>query len=141
MSIVHKAGNILKPSDGLIICALLNTPDNTSYVNTSTELQISTEGTKITDIGREFFEEYSDGFIHDWCKLIPALKLAYKTSIHSSTGETPAILGKKDLGDIHPNASSFNILLDEGRNHANQRMSDYFEYAKKNETKVIKPQN
>ncbi|MBW0561511.1 hypothetical protein O181_101226 [Austropuccinia psidii MF-1] len=27
----------------------------------------------------------SDSFTHDWCTLIPALELAYKTSIHSST--------------------------------------------------------
>ncbi|MBW0567119.1 hypothetical protein O181_106834 [Austropuccinia psidii MF-1] len=27
----------------------------------------------------------SDGFTHDWCTLIPALELEYKTSIHSST--------------------------------------------------------
>ncbi|MBW0538908.1 hypothetical protein O181_078623 [Austropuccinia psidii MF-1] len=27
----------------------------------------------------------SDGFTHDWCTLIPALELAYKTSIHYST--------------------------------------------------------
>ncbi|MBW0584988.1 hypothetical protein O181_124703 [Austropuccinia psidii MF-1] len=34
----------------------------------------------------------SDGFTHDWCTLIPALELAYKTSIHASTGKTPAML-------------------------------------------------
>ncbi|MBW0569440.1 hypothetical protein O181_109155 [Austropuccinia psidii MF-1] len=61
----------------------------------------------------------SDGFTHDWCTLIPALELAYKTSIHSSTGKTPAMLEKgwnpripydtlkKDLVDIHPTSSSF----------------------------------
>ncbi|MBW0517911.1 hypothetical protein O181_057626 [Austropuccinia psidii MF-1] len=60
----------------------------------------------------------SDGFTHDWCTLIPALELAYKTFIHASTGKTPAILDKgwdhqlpidnlkKDLVDIHPAASS-----------------------------------
>ncbi|MBW0549149.1 hypothetical protein O181_088864, partial [Austropuccinia psidii MF-1] len=32
----------------------------------------------------------SDGLTHDWCTLIPALELAYKTSVHSSTGQTPA---------------------------------------------------
>ncbi|MBW0555641.1 hypothetical protein O181_095356 [Austropuccinia psidii MF-1] len=37
----------------------------------------------------------SDGFNHDWCTLIPALELAYKTSIHSSTGKTPAMLEKE----------------------------------------------
>ncbi|MBW0509667.1 hypothetical protein O181_049382 [Austropuccinia psidii MF-1] len=36
----------------------------------------------------------SDGFTHDLCTLIPALELAYKTSIHASTGKTPAMLEK-----------------------------------------------
>ncbi|MBW0569883.1 hypothetical protein O181_109598 [Austropuccinia psidii MF-1] len=61
----------------------------------------------------------SDSFTHDWCTLIPTLELAYKTSIHASTGKTPAMLEKgwnpklpadtlkKDLIDIHPTASSF----------------------------------
>ncbi|MBW0593009.1 hypothetical protein O181_132724 [Austropuccinia psidii MF-1] len=39
--------------------------------------------------GLEFKD--SDGFTHDWCTLIPALELAYKTSFQSSTGQTPAI--------------------------------------------------
>ncbi|MBW0546659.1 hypothetical protein O181_086374 [Austropuccinia psidii MF-1] len=34
----------------------------------------------------------SDGFTHDWCTLIPALELAYRTSVHSSTGQTPSML-------------------------------------------------
>ncbi|MBW0480385.1 hypothetical protein O181_020100 [Austropuccinia psidii MF-1] len=36
----------------------------------------------------------SDGFTHYWCTLIPTLELAYKTSIHSSTGKPPAMLAK-----------------------------------------------
>ncbi|MBW0522736.1 hypothetical protein O181_062451 [Austropuccinia psidii MF-1] len=36
----------------------------------------------------------SDGINHDWCTLIPALELAFKTSVHSSTCQTPAILEK-----------------------------------------------
>ncbi|MBW0567600.1 hypothetical protein O181_107315 [Austropuccinia psidii MF-1] len=36
----------------------------------------------------------SDGLTHDWCTLIPALEFAYKTSVHSSTGQTPAMLAK-----------------------------------------------
>ncbi|MBW0463860.1 hypothetical protein O181_003575 [Austropuccinia psidii MF-1] len=28
----------------------------------------------------------SDGFTHDWCNFVPACKLAYKKSVHSSTG-------------------------------------------------------
>ncbi|MBW0537055.1 hypothetical protein O181_076770 [Austropuccinia psidii MF-1] len=35
-----------------------------------------------------------DVFSHDWCTLFPELELAYKTSIHSSTNQTPAILEK-----------------------------------------------
>ncbi|MBW0504372.1 hypothetical protein O181_044087 [Austropuccinia psidii MF-1] len=42
--------------------------------------------------GLEFRD--SDCFTHDWCTLIPALEVSYKTSIHSSTGETPEILEK-----------------------------------------------
>ncbi|MBW0479496.1 hypothetical protein O181_019211 [Austropuccinia psidii MF-1] len=34
----------------------------------------------------------SDFFTHDWCTLIPSLELLYKTSVHSSTGQTPALL-------------------------------------------------
>ncbi|MBW0558700.1 hypothetical protein O181_098415 [Austropuccinia psidii MF-1] len=80
--------------------------------------------------GLEFKD--SDGFTHDWCTLIPALELEYKTSVHSSTGQTPAMLEKgwnprlpadtlrKDLIDIHPTASSFNIMLDKVKHHAKQ---------------------
>ncbi|MBW0553169.1 hypothetical protein O181_092884 [Austropuccinia psidii MF-1] len=61
----------------------------------------------------------SDSFTHDWCTLIPALELAYETSIHSSAGKTPSMLEKgwnprlpydtlkKDLVDVPPTASSF----------------------------------
>ncbi|MBW0551705.1 hypothetical protein O181_091420 [Austropuccinia psidii MF-1] len=67
--------------------------------------------------GLEFKD--SDGPTHDWCTLIPALELEYKTSIHFSTGKTPEMLEKgwnprlpyenlkKDLVDIHPTESSF----------------------------------
>ncbi|MBW0548608.1 hypothetical protein O181_088323 [Austropuccinia psidii MF-1] len=84
----------------------------------------------------------SDVFTHDWCTLIPALELAYKTSIHSSTGKTPAMLEKgwnpklpvdtlkSHMVDIHPTASSFKLLLDKVRIHANQSINDAFEYAK-----------
>ncbi|MBW0580261.1 hypothetical protein O181_119976 [Austropuccinia psidii MF-1] len=99
--------------------------------------------------GLEFKD--SDGFTHDWCTLIPALELAYKTSIHSSTGKTLAILEKgwnprltydtlkKDLVDIHPTASSFKIMLDKARHHANRGMQDYFKYAKERWDKSHKP--
>ncbi|MBW0509074.1 hypothetical protein O181_048789 [Austropuccinia psidii MF-1] len=86
--------------------------------------------------------KYSDGYTHDWCTLILALELAYKTSVHSSTGETPAMLEKgcnprlpaeklrKKLIDIHPTASSFKIIFDKVKHHAKQRMNDAFDYAK-----------
>ncbi|MBW0591098.1 hypothetical protein O181_130813 [Austropuccinia psidii MF-1] len=35
-----------------------------------------------------------DGFTHYWCTLLPELELAYRTSIHASTNQTPAILEK-----------------------------------------------
>ncbi|MBW0503717.1 hypothetical protein O181_043432 [Austropuccinia psidii MF-1] len=38
----------------------------------------------------EFKDSY--GFTYYWCTLIPALELAYKTSIHSLNGKTPAML-------------------------------------------------
>ncbi|MBW0471612.1 hypothetical protein O181_011327 [Austropuccinia psidii MF-1] len=92
----------------------------------------------------------SDGFTHEWCTVIQALKLAYKTSIHSSSGKTHAMLEKlwdikiqldtlkKDLVDIHPFSSSFKLLLDKFRHHENQRINDAFEYAKQNWDKSSK---
>ncbi|MBW0461321.1 hypothetical protein O181_001036 [Austropuccinia psidii MF-1] len=90
--------------------------------------------------GLEF--KYSDDFTPDCCTLIPALELAYKTSVHSSTGQTPAMLEKgchprlpedtlrKDLIEINPTASSFKIILYKVKYHAKQSMNDTFDYAK-----------
>ncbi|MBW0463350.1 hypothetical protein O181_003065 [Austropuccinia psidii MF-1] len=84
----------------------------------------------------------SDSFTHDRCTLIPALELAYNTSVHSSTGQTPAMLAKgcnprlpedtlrKDFIDIHSKTSSFKIMLDKVKHHAKQSMNDAFDYAK-----------
>ncbi|MBW0518480.1 hypothetical protein O181_058195 [Austropuccinia psidii MF-1] len=95
--------------------------------------------------------KYSDGFTHDWCTLIPALELAYKTSIHSSTRKTPKMLEKgwnsripydtlkKDFVDIHPTERSFKIILDKARHHANRCMQDSFKYAKERWDKSHKP--
>ncbi|MBW0465054.1 hypothetical protein O181_004769 [Austropuccinia psidii MF-1] len=77
------------------------------------------------------FKDY-DGFTHDWCTLIPALELAYTTSIHSSTGKTPEMLEKgwnlrlydtfkKDLLSIHLTESSFKMMLDKARHNAKER--------------------
>ncbi|MBW0581126.1 hypothetical protein O181_120841 [Austropuccinia psidii MF-1] len=70
------------------------------------------------------------------------LELAYKTSIHSSTNQTPAILEKvwnpklpqdplrKELVEINPRASSFKLMLDKARKNAIRFMEDSFSYAK-----------
>ncbi|MBW0514133.1 hypothetical protein O181_053848 [Austropuccinia psidii MF-1] len=101
----------------------------------------------LEDMIRRFFAyvlefKYSDGFTHDWFTLILALELAYKTSIHSSTGKTPAMIEKgwnsrlpyetlkKDLVDIHPPASRFKLMLDKARHHENRCIQDSFKYAK-----------
>ncbi|MBW0579909.1 hypothetical protein O181_119624 [Austropuccinia psidii MF-1] len=71
-----------------------------------------------------------------------SLELAYKTSIHASTNQTPAILQKgwnpklpqyslrKELVEIHPTAASFKGMLDRARKHAVRCMEDSFSYAK-----------
>ncbi|MBW0512388.1 hypothetical protein O181_052103 [Austropuccinia psidii MF-1] len=85
-----------------------------------------------------------DGLTHDWCTLIPELELAYQTSIHYSTGKTPAILEKgwnpklsvdtlkKDLVDINPTSSRCKLLIYKLRHHKNQSMTDPWECAKQN---------
>ncbi|MBW0583383.1 hypothetical protein O181_123098 [Austropuccinia psidii MF-1] len=83
-----------------------------------------------------------DVFTHDLCTLLPELELAYKTSIHASTNQTPNILEKgwnpklpqdslrKDLVEIHPTASSFKGMLDKTRKQEIRCMEDSFAYAK-----------
>ncbi|MBW0511568.1 hypothetical protein O181_051283 [Austropuccinia psidii MF-1] len=95
--------------------------------------------------------EDSDGFTHDWCILIPAMELTFKTSIHYSTGKTPEMLEKgwnprlcydtlkKDLVDINPTASSFKLILDKARHHANRCMQDSFKFGKERWDKSHKP--
>ncbi|MBW0527943.1 hypothetical protein O181_067658 [Austropuccinia psidii MF-1] len=101
----------------------------------------------LEDMIRRFFDyglelKDSDGFTHDWCTLIPALELVYKTSVHTSIGQTPDMLKKgwnprlpadtlrKDLIDIHPTAFIFKIMLDEVKHHAKQSMNSAFYYEK-----------
>ncbi|MBW0572870.1 hypothetical protein O181_112585 [Austropuccinia psidii MF-1] len=90
---------------------------------------------RVCAYGLEF--EDCDGFTHYWCTLLPTLELAYKTSIHASTNQTPAILEKgwnpklpQDLVEIHPTVSSSNGMLDKTRKHAVRFMEDVFAYAK-----------
>ncbi|MBW0505425.1 hypothetical protein O181_045140 [Austropuccinia psidii MF-1] len=77
-----------------------------------------------------------DGLTHCWCILLLALELEYKTSIHASTNQTSAVLEKgwnpklpqdslrKDLGEIHPTAGSFEGMLGKARNNAIRCMED-----------------
>ncbi|MBW0462580.1 hypothetical protein O181_002295 [Austropuccinia psidii MF-1] len=99
--------------------------------------------------GLEFKD--SDGFTHDLCSILPALELAYKTSIHSSAGKTTAMLEKglnprlpygtlkKELVDINPTERSFKIMLDKERHNANRCMQDSFKYSKEGWDKSHKP--
>ncbi|MBW0486552.1 hypothetical protein O181_026267 [Austropuccinia psidii MF-1] len=136
MTILNKAENIHNNSYVLRRWELPNTPDNPAYVPAHAEARIPIE-----DIIRRFCAydlelKDSDGYTHDWCTAIPALDLAYNTSIHASTGKTPEILEKgwnpklqvdtlkKDLFDINPTASSFNLFLDKVRNNANKSITD-----------------
>ncbi|MBW0590052.1 hypothetical protein O181_129767 [Austropuccinia psidii MF-1] len=49
-------------------------------------------GRRLCAYGIEFQD--CDGFTHDWCTLLQALEFEYKTSIHATTNQTPAILEK-----------------------------------------------
>ncbi|MBW0548613.1 hypothetical protein O181_088328 [Austropuccinia psidii MF-1] len=81
-------------------------------------------------------------FSTDYHPQSDALQLAYKTSIHASTNQTPAILEegwspklppdslRKDLIEIHPKAASFKGILDKSRKNAVRCMEDSFAYAK-----------
>ncbi|MBW0513287.1 hypothetical protein O181_053002 [Austropuccinia psidii MF-1] len=83
-----------------------------------------------------------DGFTHDWCTLLPELELAYMTSIHASTNQTPSILEKglnpklsqdsfrKDFVEIHPTAGNFEGMLEKTSKQAMRCMEYSFVYAK-----------
>ncbi|MBW0553123.1 hypothetical protein O181_092838 [Austropuccinia psidii MF-1] len=95
---------------------------------------------RFCEYGLEFKD--CDGFTHDCCTCLPALELVYKTSIHASTNQTPAVPEKgwnprfpqdslrKDLVELHPTASNFKGILDKARNNAVKLMEDPFAYAK-----------
>ncbi|MBW0516564.1 hypothetical protein O181_056279 [Austropuccinia psidii MF-1] len=65
MSIVHKAGNIHKNSNGASRWALGNTPDNPGYVPLEAEPQNPIEEIKITDIVTELVEEVRESYKKD----------------------------------------------------------------------------
>ncbi|MBW0577685.1 hypothetical protein O181_117400 [Austropuccinia psidii MF-1] len=68
--------------------------------------------------------EYKDheGYTHDWVTLLLEAQLAYNTSQHSTTGKTPALVGKgwnpllpvdhlkRNLLTTHPTAIDFHYM-------------------------------
>ncbi|MBW0504815.1 hypothetical protein O181_044530 [Austropuccinia psidii MF-1] len=69
--------------------------------------------------------------------------MVYKTSVYSSTGQTPAMLEKgwnprlpedtvrKDFIEIIPKDSSFKLMLDKAEHNEKQSMDEAFDYAEK----------
>ncbi|MBW0498418.1 hypothetical protein O181_038133 [Austropuccinia psidii MF-1] len=94
--------------------------------------------------------KYSDGFTKDFCTLIPSLKMEEKTSFHSSTGKTPAMLEKggnsrvpedtmrEDLIEIHSKASRFKIMPDNVKHHAKKACMMLSNVQQSSGTRVIK---
>jgi hypothetical protein len=80
--------------------------------------------------GLEFKD--NDGYTHDWVSLLPILKLAYSTSIHSTTGKAPVLLEKgwipnlpkdfikQEQVDIHPTSGTYAKMFESARKHAEQ---------------------
>ncbi|MBW0488062.1 hypothetical protein O181_027777 [Austropuccinia psidii MF-1] len=81
----------------------------------------------VEDMIRRFFSyvmEYKDheGYTHDWVTLLPAVKLAYNTSQHSTTWKSPSLVEKgwnpllpvdhlkKNILTIHPKAKDFHDM-------------------------------
>ncbi|MBW0554855.1 hypothetical protein O181_094570 [Austropuccinia psidii MF-1] len=98
------------------------------------------QGRRFCAYGLEF--KHCDWFTHDWCNLLPQLKLEYKKCIHASTNKTLAILEKgwnlklpqdslrKDLVEIHPTASNLKLILEKAVKHEVRCMEESFAYAK-----------
>jgi hypothetical protein len=83
-----------------------------------------------------------DGYTHDWVSLLPALEVAYNSSKHFTTKETPYILERgwiprlpKDninnkLPNLHPTALDFKSMLDLTHAHAARCVQEAVEYNK-----------
>ncbi|KAI7959400.1 hypothetical protein MJO28_003191 [Puccinia striiformis f. sp. tritici] len=81
-----------------------------------------------------------DGYTHDWVSLLPALEIAYNSSKHSSTKESPYVLERgwiprmpKDtindkLPQIYPTALDFKKMLDTTNQHAKKCVDEAVEY-------------
>ncbi|MBW0471205.1 hypothetical protein O181_010920 [Austropuccinia psidii MF-1] len=76
------------------------------------------------------------GFKNDWSTLLPAMELAYKTSVHASTNKTPVVIEKgwnpilpqdslrNDLVKMHLTASSFKGMIEKAIKHALRGMDN-----------------
>ncbi|MBW0462789.1 hypothetical protein O181_002504 [Austropuccinia psidii MF-1] len=97
------------------------------------------------DILGKFFAygmEYKDckGYTHDWVTHLPAFQLAYNTSQHSTTGETPSLVEKgwnpllpadhlkKNLLTIHPTAKYFHEMWKRACDTASKCIAEAKEY-------------
>ncbi|MBW0532357.1 hypothetical protein O181_072072 [Austropuccinia psidii MF-1] len=65
ITIVHKAQNIHKNSDGIRRWELVRTADNPALVHLEAEPQIRIEGINISDVGNKFFEEVRESYKKD----------------------------------------------------------------------------
>ncbi|MBW0547631.1 hypothetical protein O181_087346 [Austropuccinia psidii MF-1] len=88
--------------------------------------------------------EYKDheGYTHDWVTLIPAVKLAYNTSHHSTTGKSPSLVEKgwnpllpvdnlkKNLLTIHATAKDFHDMWKKARETAAKCIAEEKKYNK-----------
>ncbi|MBW0515813.1 hypothetical protein O181_055528 [Austropuccinia psidii MF-1] len=102
----------------------------------------------VEDILRRFCAygmEYNhdEGYTHDWVTLLPEVPLAYNTSQHPTTGQTPALVEKgwnplltvdhqkKNLLTIHPTAKDFHEMWKRACDTDSKCIAEAKEYKKK----------
>ena len=86
----------------------------------------------------------SEGYVHDWVSLLPALEFAYNSSTHSTTGKVPFELERgytprlpdalisRDVSKmkIHPGAQKLSTMLELARSHSKECINRAFAYSK-----------